>query len=42
MIEEADSYRSMIGVLDRIDRALLRVFPFLGRLCWNTVVTLTK
>ncbi|RME49866.1 MAG: class I SAM-dependent methyltransferase [Deltaproteobacteria bacterium] len=42
VIEEAEALAPLYRPLKRIDDRLLGAFPFLGRLCWNTVLVLTK
>jgi SAM-dependent methyltransferase len=38
VIEDAPRYAGIFSVLQRVDRFLLRAFPVLGYLCWNTVL----
>jgi ubiquinone/menaquinone biosynthesis C-methylase UbiE len=42
VIEEGKNYEGMFSVLERLDRILLTCLPFLGWLCWNTVIVVTK
>ncbi|MFA6601155.1 MAG: class I SAM-dependent methyltransferase [Candidatus Omnitrophota bacterium] len=42
VIDEGQAYRGMIGFLEKLDRGLLRIFPFLGWWCWNTVIVVQK
>ena len=42
VIEEAEALSWLYRPLKRIDDRLLRAFPLLGRLCWNTVLVVTK
>jgi SAM-dependent methyltransferase len=39
---DAKSLESMVRPLRKLDDTLLRSFPPLGRLCWTTVITLSK
>lgn len=39
---EADRYAPAFHRLQRLDEAVFRVFPFLRRYCWNTVIELYK
>jgi hypothetical protein len=34
--------RRMYGVLSRVDRIVLNLFPWLGRYCWNIAVLARK
>lgn len=38
IIEEADKWRFLYCPLEKLDKILLRVFPFLKYLCWNIVI----
>ncbi|HBL17635.1 MAG: hypothetical protein A2X36_14705 [Elusimicrobia bacterium GWA2_69_24] len=42
VVVEADRYARLYGRLKALDDALLRWFPALGRLCWNTVIVAEK
>ena len=42
VIEEGESYRGMVLTLKRWDDFLMRSFPFLRPLCWNTVIVAQK
>lgn len=42
VIEDAGKYETMFRRLKRMDDWLLRRFPFLGQLCWNTVLIVDK
>jgi SAM-dependent methyltransferase len=39
IIDEGDKWRWLYGPLEAFDKFILRLFPFLGLLCWNVVVT---
>lgn len=39
---DADKLRSFFGPLKAIDEKVLKAFPGLGRMCWNSVITLSK
>jgi SAM-dependent methyltransferase len=39
VVDEGDKWKYLYVPLEKLDRALLTVFPFLGWLCWNVVVT---
>jgi SAM-dependent methyltransferase len=38
VIEEADRWKWIYLPLERLDQILIKVFPFLGPLCWNVVI----
>lgn len=40
VIVEGEKYKKSFTFLKRIDDCILRLFPFLGRFCWNTVIIL--
>lgn len=40
IIEEGDKYKASFIFFKKIDDLILKLFPYLGRLCWNTVVIL--
>ena len=42
IIAEADTYKTAFGILNKIDNAVLKAFPFLRRFCWTTVLILKK
>jgi ubiquinone/menaquinone biosynthesis C-methylase UbiE len=42
VIEEGWNYREMFTRLQNIDKFFLKYFPFLRRLCWNTVIVAIK
>lgn len=42
VIEDADKYKVMFERLKRVDDLILRLFPWLGRYCWNTVLVAEK
>ncbi len=42
VIRHAEEYKQMFLILSSLDRVILKVFPFLGRFCWNTVVVLEE
>lgn len=42
VIEDAPKYEWLVRPLYRWDDRLLRWWPFLGRLCWNTVIVMEK
>ena len=42
VIEVGPEFSSMIGTLKKWDHRMMRIFPFLGFLCWNTVIKVTK
>lgn len=42
VIEDAARYERIFSVLQAVDRFLLRAFPALGRLCWNTVLVIER
>jgi len=39
---DAPRLESLVRPLRKVDDALLKAFPPLGRLCWTTVITLSK
>lgn len=41
VVEEADRWAPLYRPLEKLDRFLLGIFPFLGLLCWNVVITAT-
>ncbi len=42
VIQEGESYRGSFLVLKRCDDFLMKYFPFLRRLCWNTVIIVQR
>lgn len=42
VIEVGEEYRELFGRWQALDRFVLRVFPFLRPLCWNTVIVAEK
>lgn len=42
VIEDAPRYEKLFGRLKALDDRLLRLAPFLGRYCWNTVLVARK
>ncbi|MFA6004193.1 MAG: class I SAM-dependent methyltransferase [Elusimicrobiota bacterium] len=42
VIVEASRYEWMFRPLQRLDELALRICPYLGRLCWNTVISVEK
>jgi ubiquinone/menaquinone biosynthesis C-methylase UbiE len=42
VIEDAPKYEKLFGRLKRLDDALLSALPWLGRMCWNTVLVARK
>jgi SAM-dependent methyltransferase len=42
VIEEGDNCKELFSRLQKWDHFFLTKMPFLGRLCWNTVITATK
>ncbi|MBI4375399.1 MAG: class I SAM-dependent methyltransferase [Elusimicrobia bacterium] len=42
VIEDAPKYERLFRALKALDDAVLRCFPFLGRLCWNSVLLARK
>ena len=42
IIKHAGEYQRLFSVLNLMDRGILRVFPFLRRFCWNTVISLEE
>jgi 2-polyprenyl-3-methyl-5-hydroxy-6-metoxy-1,4-benzoquinol methylase len=42
VIYEGESWKNIYTPLEKVDRMLLSVFPFLGFLCWNVLVISTK
>lgn len=42
VIEDAPKYEHLFRPLQRLDRWVLRLFPWLGRYCWNTVLIAEK
>lgn len=38
VVEEADRWAPLYRPLELIDKFLLKIFPFLGLLCWNVVI----
>jgi 2-polyprenyl-3-methyl-5-hydroxy-6-metoxy-1,4-benzoquinol methylase len=38
VIEEADRWQWIYMPLERLDQILIKLFPFLGPLCWNVVI----
>lgn len=38
VVEEADQWAFIYRPLEALDAVLLRIFPFLGLLCWNVVI----
>lgn len=42
VIEDGPKHERLIGFLRRLDDLTLRLLPFLGRMCWNTVLVAEK
>ncbi len=42
VIEEGEAYRGLFARLQAVDRAALKILPFLRPLCWNTVLVAVK
>lgn len=42
VIREAGRYERMLKLLKFWDDRILSAFPFLGRLCWNTVLVMVR
>ncbi len=42
VIEAGEEYRELFGKLQKMDRWVLKTFPFLKPLCWNSVIVVRK
>lgn len=40
IIVEGEKYKKIYTLLKKVDDFVLKLFPFLGRFCWNTVIVL--
>jgi len=38
VVEESNKWEWLYNPLEKIDRLILKIFPFLGYLCWNIVI----
>lgn len=42
IIKESRTYAKILKFLYRLDSIILKIFPFIGRYCWNIMIILTK